>query len=225
MYKRTIQIIAAGSLFLAVADPAWALFGVGDLVSDPPTETSTANTVGALGTANSTLRGIAASDSSIATSVTTAGGAGMFQGIAGFLDALDAKFNNTVNAQVFNAIFPGWMPLPADAIPIDRAIATTGLATYQAALQIAAQQSGDFDVEDTHFGTIERANASSAAVLQAIQVNTEAILALGQQLQMERQLLVALITVDATRSGDELNERAQAAATAAQSANQGVSPQ
>jgi hypothetical protein len=42
---------------------------------------------------------------------------------------------------------------------------------------------------------------------------------------MERQLLVALITVDATRSGDELNERAQAAATAAQSANQGVSPQ
>jgi hypothetical protein len=225
MYRRTFQLIAVGSLFLAVADPAWALFGVGDLVSDPPTETNTANTVGALGTANSTLAGIATSDSAIATSVTTPGGAGLFQGVARFLDILNANFNKTVNAQVFSAIFPGWAPLPLDAIPQDRTIATVALATYQAALQIAANQAADFDAEDSHFGTIEAANGTSGSVLQAIQSNTEAVLAAAQQTQMERQLLITLITVEATRSGEELNERAQQGATAAQAANQGILPQ
>jgi hypothetical protein len=225
MYRRTIQLIVVGSLFLAVADPAWALFGVGDLVSDPPTETNTANTVGALGAANSTLAGIATSDSAIATSVTTPGGAGLFQGVAGFLDTLNANFGKTINAQVFNAIFPGWASLPLDAIPRDQAIATLSLATYQAAMQIAANQAADFDAEDSHFGKIEAANGASGAVLQAIQSNTEAILAAAQQTQMERQLLITLITVEATRSGEELNERAQQSATAAQVANQGILPQ
>lgn len=99
------------------------------------------------------------------------------------------------------------------------------MAAYQAAPQIAANQADDFDAEDSHFGAIETANGASAALLQAIQTNTEAALAAAQQTQMDRQLLITLITVEAKRSGEELKERAQQGATAAQSANQGISPQ
>lgn len=220
-----ILICLSGLLWLMLSAPAWAILGVGDLVSDPPTETNTAAAAAALGTANTLLGQIQAADQVTAASVSTGGGAGLFQGVAPFLDTLNASFNNTVNAQVFNTLFPGWVPLPADAIPEDETIATTGLATYQAALQIAARQAADFDSEDSHFGTIEAANGASRAVLQALQANTEAVLAMGQQVQLERQLLITLITVEGTRSGEELNERAQAEATTAQAANQGISPQ
>lgn len=209
---------------LLISVPAYAQFG-GEIVTDPPVEQNTSNMVGQLTTADNTLASILTADQATATSVTTAGEAGLFQGVAGFLDTLDSDFNNTVNAQVFTAIFPGWMPLPPNSISQDQTIAKLGLATYQVALQIAANQAADFDSEDSHFGTIEAANGASSAVLQAIQANTEAVLAAAQQTQMERQLLIALITVEATRSGEELNERAQQGATAAQAANQGISPQ
>jgi hypothetical protein len=218
--KLTIAIFTS----LLISAPAYAQFG-GEIVSDPLVEQNTGTMIGQLTTADHALASILGADQATAFSVTTGGGSGLFQGAAGFLDTLDANFSNTVNAQVFNAVFPGWVPLPSDAIPRDQAVAKLGLATYQAALQIAANQAADFDPEDGHFGTIEAANSASGAVLRAIQANTEAVLAAAQQTQMERQLLITLITVEATRSGEELNERAQQGATAARAANQGVAPQ
>jgi hypothetical protein len=47
----------------------------------------------------------------------------------------------------------------------------------------------------------------------------------AQQIQLLRQLEVSHITLDATKAGEELNERARTAATSAQAANLGVSPQ
>jgi hypothetical protein len=218
--KLTIAIFTS----LLISAPAYAQFG-GEIVSDPPVEQNTGTMAAQLTTADNALASMLTADQTTATSVTTGGGSGLFQGASGFLDTLDANFNNSVNAQVFTSIFPGWVPLPLDAIPQDQIVAKLGLATYQAALQIAANQAADFDPEDSHFGTIEAANGASGAVLQAIQANTEAVLAAAQQTQMERQLLITLITVEATRSGEELNERAQQGATAAQAANQGVAPQ
>jgi len=62
-------------------------------------------------------------------------------------------------------------------------------------------------------------------LLQAVQINTEAQLAVAQQIQLLRQLEVSYITLDAAKAGEELNERAQTEATSAQAANLGVSPQ
>jgi len=61
-------------------------------------------------------------------------------------------------------------------------------------------------------------------VLQGQQLIVEAILALCQQVQLERQLLVTQITLEATKAGEELNERAQQQATMATSDNLGVQP-
>jgi hypothetical protein len=189
-------------------------------VTDPPVEASTAQTA-------SELSQDITVNTQTATSVTTGGGAGYFQGVAPYLDTLDANFSKGAinSSQTFAGLFPGWKALPADTIPVSATIATAGLATYQAALAAAQQQASGFDSEDTHLGAIESGNRASTNVLQAIQLNTEAMLAVAQQLQLLRQLSVAQITLDATKAGEELNERAQSEATSAQAANLGASPQ
>lgn len=220
-----ILICLIGLLWLMLSAPAWAILGLGDIVSDPPTETNTAAAVEALATANTALGAIQTSDAMTATSVTTSGGAGLFQGVSPFLDSLDSNFANGVTAASFPSIFPGWQPLPPDVIPAASTIAAATLATYEAAMQAAQGQARDFDTEDAHFSQLEGDNAQVASVLAALQANTEAQLATAQQVQMERQLLVALITVEAAKAGEEINERAQGQATTAQAANLGVSPQ
>jgi hypothetical protein len=205
-------------LLLLSAAPAFAQGA--SIVSDPPVEISTAQTA-------SELSQDIAVNTQTATSVTTGGGAGYFQGVAPYLDSLDANFNNGAinSSQTFAGLFPGWQALPADTIPASSAIATAGLATYRAALAAAQQQASGFDSEDTHLGALESGNQAASSVLQAIQINTEAMLAVAQQIQLLRQLTVAQITLDATKAGEELNERAQGEATSAQAANLGVSPQ
>ncbi len=61
-------------------------------------------------------------------------------------------------------------------------------------------------------------------MLQGEQLIVEAILALCQQVQLERQLLVTQITLEATKAGEELNERSQKQATLAESNNMGIAP-
>jgi hypothetical protein len=196
------------------------------IVSDPLVEQATAQTANEISQTNSELQQDVTVNTQTAASVTTPGDGGLFQSVSAFLDNLDANFNGTINsAQVFSALFPGWVPLPADAIPQDVTITTKALATYNAALAAAQTQAAGFDAEETHLGSIEAANLKSTGLLQAIQINTEAQLAVAQQVQLLRQLEVSHITLEATRAGEELNERAQTEATSAQAANLGVSPQ
>ncbi len=207
------------------ATPASAQFG-GSLVSDPLTEQATAQTASAVNQTNAELQQDVTINTQTAASVTTPGDAGLFQSVSAFLDSLDANFNGTIDsAQIFTALFPGWVPLPADAIPQGATITTKALATYNAALAAAQTQAAGFDAEGTHLGSIEAANLKSTGLLQAIQINTEAQLAVAQQVQLLRQLEVSHITLEATKAGEELNERAQTEATSAQAANLGVSPQ
>lgn len=111
-----MKIVIAIFTSLLVSASAYAQFG-GEIVSDPLVEQNTGTTVGQLTTSDNTLAAILTADQTTAPSVTTGGGAGLFQAVVGFLDVLHADFNNTVNAQVFNAVFPGWTRLPLDAIP------------------------------------------------------------------------------------------------------------
>jgi P-type conjugative transfer protein TrbJ len=150
----------------------------------------------------------------------------LFQSVSAFLDSLDGNFNGGINSgQIFAAIFPGWLPLPTESIPQVASVTTKTLATYSAALNAAQSQAASFDAEENHLSSIESANLGAAGLLQAVQINTEAQLAAAQQIRPLRQLEVSHITLDATKAGEELNERARTEATSAQAANLGVSPQ
>jgi conjugal transfer/entry exclusion protein len=96
------------------------------------------------------------------------------------------------------------------------------LTTYGNALAVAQSQEQELAGED--FSNIEADSAGATAVLQAIQANTEAVLADVQEQQYTRQLLAALITVEATKAGEELNERAQEEATTETQFNWGITP-
>jgi hypothetical protein len=61
-------------------------------------------------------------------------------------------------------------------------------------------------------------------MLQATQANTEAILALNQQVQMQRQLEATHITLEAVAVGEQLQERAAAGATTETSLLLGEAP-
>ena len=160
-----------------------------------------------------------------ASALTTPGGAGLWQSNAGYLASLASNLNGGINSpQLFAGNFPGWMALPPNATQLSKQVSAITLKTYAGALSAAQQQAAGFPNEDSQLAAIETGNQNATAVLQAIQVNTEAQLAVAQQIQLLRQLVVIQVTLEATKAGEELNERAQAQATAAKSANLGIDP-
>jgi len=206
--------------------PAWAILGVGDLVSDPPVETNTGIMVGQLTTANTTLAAIQTSDALTAASVTTPGDPGLYQGVAQYLEGLDTLLTGAgVSAASMAVLFPGWVPLLPDAIPEDEVISTIGLTTYESAVNVAQAQAADFAPENVYLSGIEAANVSATSLLGAVQINTEAQLATASQIQMLRQLVITQITVEGLHHAEELNERSQAQATDAQTWSGGILPQ
>lgn len=226
MTKKPSILIPAIGLLLARVAPAHAILGVGDLVSDPPVEEATAAIQAELGVTNITLTAIQTSDALTAASVTTPGDPGLYQGVSQFLDGLDGLLTGAgVSASSMAVLFPGWVPLLPDAIPEDEQIAATGLATYEAAVQVAQNQAADFDSENNYLAGIESANLGQTSLLGAVQINTEAQLATCNQIQMLRQLVIAQITVEGFQHGEELNERSQQEATDAETWNLGVPPQ
>ena len=182
-------------------------------VTDPPVEAATAD----MDTVQEP--GILAQDTATATSVTTGGGGGQYQPNTQYIASLDQQLFSGINAQNFASWFPGWVALPPDstdtiAIPLTNAL----LTTYGQALAVAQSQAGE------NLSNIETISTNATAVLQAIQANTEAQLQTAQEVQYLRQLVATLITVEATKAGAELNERAREEATDAMSFNLGIVP-
>jgi hypothetical protein len=158
----------------------------------------------------------------IATSV-SAGGGGDYQSNAAYISSLDQTLFSGVNSQNFGNEFPGWKALPpnstnAVAVPL----VATVLQTYGQALALAQSQEQELEGED--FSNISTVSSNTAALLTATQANTQAVLANVQEQQYTRQLLAALLTVEATKAAEELNERAREAATNATSFNFGEVP-
>jgi len=181
----------------------------GSVESDAPVEQNTA--------------GILQEDTITATSVTTGGGGGQYQPNTQYIASLDQSLFSGINSQNFAQWFPGWQALPPDstdtiAIPLTNAL----LTTYGQALALAQSQAQELEGEN--FSNIEAISSNATAVLQAIQANTEAQLQTAQEIQYLRQLVATLITVEATKAGEELNERAQEEATDATSFNLGLAP-
>jgi hypothetical protein len=197
--------------FILLAAPAYALFGIGDVVFDPTMYAQQTLQLQAEGTT--------------AGALTTPGGAGLWQSNAGYLASLGSNLNGGINsAQVFGSNFPGWSALPSNSTQLAKQVSAITLKTYVGALSAAQQQAAGFGNEDNQLGAIEADNQYATGVLRAVQANTEAQLAVAQQVQLLRQLVVTQITLEATKAGEELNERTQAQATSAQSINLGVAP-
>jgi hypothetical protein len=162
-------------------------------------------------------------NSATAASVTTGGGGGDYQSNAAYISSLDQTLFSGVNSQNFGNEFPGWQALPANstnaiAIPL----VATVLHTYGQALALAQSQEQELEGED--FSNISTVSSNTTALLTATQANTQAVLANVQEQQYTRQLLAALLTVETTKAAEELNERAQEAATSALSFNFGEVP-
>ncbi len=192
-------------------------------VTDPPTEGNTGETWRAVDALGKTAIDIDTQSTAISGSVTTGGGGGDYQPNAQYISNLDEGLFSGVNAQNFGAEFPGWVALPPDSTDtVSIPLVTTVLHTYGQALATAQSQMNELQGES--FAPIEQTSTTTTALLTAMQANTEAVLAVGQELQLTRQLVATLITVEATKAAEELNERAQEGATNAMSFNLGTPP-
>jgi hypothetical protein len=171
------------------------------------------------------LRNILTEDTITANSVTTGGGGGLWQAQGGYLTQQSQNLSVGIfDPQKFAANFPGWLALPAKSIQDAKQISALSLATYAGAVAIAQQQAANFGNEDTELGSIAGTSSGSTAVLQAIQANTQAVLAVASQIQELREIELAHLDIDAVHHGEDLNTRARAGATTAKSLNAGIAP-
>lgn len=198
-----------GSAMLGTWLLAWPvnaqLAGVGcQCVSDPPVE------------ANTTV---------IATSVTSPGGAGIWSPQADFLNSLmQIMASGVIDPQLFASLYPGWVDPGPDAIYTAENMTARTLNTYSGALAVVQSQAADFPAEDAKLAQIEAANAGATGLLQSNRVLVEAVLNLTQHVDLERQLLMTLVTVNAVNAGEILDEKAQVRAADAINFNLGVMP-
>jgi conjugal transfer/entry exclusion protein len=113
------------------------------------------------------------------------------------------------DANTFANLYPGWFDFGPDAADVAAQITNMTLTTYANSIAVAQSQAGDFNAEDAQFTSLEACNATSISVLQAIQCGNEINLAAAQQTQLLRQIEITRLIVEATRAGEELNERSQ----------------
>jgi hypothetical protein len=168
------------------------LAGVGHTqiaVTDPPVELATAQA---------------------ATSLTTGGGAGLFQAQATYLNSLmNLLVTGVPDANAFAALYPGWVDFGPDAATKATQITNTTMTAYEDAMAVAQSQAADFKTEDAQFARLEACNAAAVGVLAAIQCGNEITLAAAQQTQLLRQLEITRILMEAAHYGEQLNERSQ----------------
>ncbi len=236
MLPLDIQNVRAAVLAVAIDVLAIVLFnvatahaqfssGCGDTALDPcfVTDPSVESSVGDIDTTQ--LPNILQQDTTSALSLTTPGGAGLWHPQAPYLTGLNANLDQGVDTPAsFIANFPGWQALPPYAVGVAKQLSTLGLNTYAGALTVAQQQVAGFQAEDSQLAGIEQVNQGVTSVLQGQQLIVEAILALCQQEQRQRELTAAQMTMEAVHDAEELQERSSAGATTAQSLNFGVAP-
>jgi len=134
-----------------------------------------------------------------AVSLTTGGGSGLYT------PTVPASIlNQSAIMEDWPIDFPGWKPLDEKSTIHAQQIVTDMLTTYGNAMSFAAGST-----DDSSLSNIETANAGSTAVLQAIQVNTEAVLALNNKLNQVIASINTLVAIEAMRGANEINVTAQ----------------
>jgi hypothetical protein len=168
----------------------------------------------------------------IAGSVTTSGGAGVWQSAASYLDQLSAATGANVT-QPMQADFPGEELLPPDTMPLIHQIVSDSMNTYYNSWNVANEVQGNMDSDDSALASIEQVNQSlgsggaggGPSLLAAVQLVVESNLHIAQELQYANELHAVEIKMHAVEHAESLNERAQAEFTEATARNWGSAPQ
>jgi P-type conjugative transfer protein TrbJ len=85
----------------------------------------------------------------------------------------------------------------------------TTLNTLNGALQSAQAQAQNFVAEETALATLELKNQTAIGNLQAVQTGNEIAMAQVQQIQMLRQLVMALTNSENTVAANQVNSQTQ----------------
>jgi hypothetical protein len=199
---KTRIVILIFTLAIVRAQSAFAQFGGAIIVFDPSVYSSTQN--------------ILAQATIIAGSLTTDGGAGIFQDQAPFLDAMiNTLASGIPDAATYAAYFQGWVDFGPNAAGIAANISNAIVQTDLNSLTVYQSLAKDFDAEGATMQAIEACNQAAGAahsVLMAIQCNVEANLNVSQHEQLlETAQLVRGIN-EVVHRGYEFNADAQSGA-------------
>jgi type IV secretion system protein TrbJ len=112
-------------------------------------------------------------------------------------------------AQQFQQLYPGYAVTSTPGAQSPQASVDTTLNTLNGALQSAQSQAQNFATEQTTLGDLEFKNQTAIGNLQAVQVGNEIALAQVQQVQLLRQLVMAMMNSQNTGSAVQLNNQTQ----------------
>ncbi len=149
---------------------------------------------------------------------TTGGGAGVWQSNQNLLANLGGLISEQQGlsytfqglAQQFQQLYPGYNVTSTPGAQSPQASVDTTLNTLNGALQSAQSQAQNFQGEQAALQTLEVKNQTTAiGNLQAVQTGNEIALAQVQQIQMLRQLVMAMMNSQNTAAANQLNSQTQ----------------
>ena len=212
--ERRCGVLTISVAFLTLmfsATPARAIFGIGDEVFDP---TMYASQLQQLQQETQTVV-TEAQQLQYMIKNTTGGSAGVWQSNQSMLDELGGIIQQqgglsyslgNLQAQ-FQQQFPGYT-VPKNPDQQEAANIAITLNTLNGTLADAQSQAQNFANEQAQFAQLEGMNRTATGRLQAIQVSNEIALQQAQQIQMLRQLVVAMINAQNVTAANAINRQA-----------------
>jgi P-type conjugative transfer protein TrbJ len=181
--------------WLIFVTPAYAIFGVGDVVFDP---TMFASQLQQLAQETATVQNLAEQLQYVIKN-TTGGSAGVWASNSGLLNNL----GNIINQQeglsytvqglstAFQQYYAGYAVPSVAGVQSSLASGAITLNTLNGTLASVQAQAQNFGVEQASLSNLELKNQTAMGNLQAVQVSNELAMAQVQQIQMLRQLVMA----------------------------------
>jgi hypothetical protein len=207
-----IALAVVGLVSLLWTAAAHAQFGSPTVITAPGSVTQDATTE----QNTAPIPQILQEDTTSASSLSTAGGAGYFQPQSPFLNSLMQTLGSGIpNAATYAAYFQGWVDFGANAATLAASIAGAIVQSDENTLTVYQSQAGDFAAEDQVASNVETCNQTAGAtqsVLYALQCNTEAQLLVYQQLQLQRQLTITRGINEVVHGAYDFNADAQSGA-------------
>lgn len=155
-------------------------------------------------------------DKAVEQALTTAGGAGLYQGQAQFLNSMtDTLKGGISDAETYLSYFAGWVDYGPNGAALALQIANGISQTDANTLTVYQSLLADFGNEDNTLNGIESCNqmaGQTQSVLFAIQCNTEAVINNSQHLQLLEFAQIAGGINAVVHGGYEFNVDAQAGA-------------
>ena len=198
---------------IVFAPPAYAIFGVGDVVFDP---TMFASQLQQLAQETATVQNLAQQLQYVIKN-TTGGSAGVWTSNAGLLNNLgdiisqQEGLSYTIQglSTQFQQYYAGYAVTSLAGIQSPLASGETTLNTLNGTLSSVQAQAQNFGLEQAALGNLELKNQTAVGNLQAVQVSNELALAQVQQMQMLRQLVMAQTNAQNVVAAQQISQQQQ----------------